>query len=65
VAPGGTLFVTEAVRGDGEPPADGPPWPLTRGEIESFGAGGLEPGSIETVEAPGSQRWRAEFTRPR
>jgi SAM-dependent methyltransferase len=65
VAPGGTLFVTEAVRDDGEPPADGPPWPLTRGEIESFGAGGLEPVRIEIVEAPGSQRWRAEFSRHR
>jgi SAM-dependent methyltransferase len=65
VAPGGTLFVTEAVRDDGEPPADGPPWPLTRGEIESFGAGALEPVRIEIVEAPGSQRWRAEFSRHR
>ena len=67
VAPGGTLFVTEAVRADGEPPADGPPWPLTRAEIESFGAGGLEQVRIDIVEdprQPGSRRWRAEFSRP-
>jgi SAM-dependent methyltransferase len=63
VAPGGTLFVTEAVRADGEPPADGPPWPLTRAEIESFGAGGLELVQIDIVDGPGSQRWRAEFSR--
>jgi SAM-dependent methyltransferase len=67
VAPGGALFVTEAVRGDGEPPADGPPWPLTRAEIESFAAGALESVSIDIVDhptQPGSRRWRAEFRRP-
>lgn len=67
VAPGGTLFVTEAVRDEGEAPADGPPWPLTRAEVESFGAGGLEQVRIEIVEdprQPGSRRWRAEFNRP-
>jgi SAM-dependent methyltransferase len=66
VAPGGTLFVTEAVRPDGDPAADGPPWPLTREEIESFGAGGLEPVRIDLVEdprQPGVSRWRAEFSR--
>jgi SAM-dependent methyltransferase len=60
VAPGGTLFVTEAVRADGDPPAEGPPWPLTRAEIESFGGGGLEPVRIDVTE----DRWRAEFSRP-
>ncbi|HEV2780070.1 MAG TPA: class I SAM-dependent methyltransferase [Actinophytocola sp.] len=57
VAPGGTLLVISAAA-DGEPP--GPPWPLTRAEIEAFGAGGLEPVRIEHSDG----RWRAEFRRP-
>jgi SAM-dependent methyltransferase len=60
VAPRGTLLVIAAARGegDGEP---GPPWPLTRAEIESFGTGGLVPVRIEDAR---DGRWRAEFQRP-
>jgi methyltransferase family protein len=61
VAPRGTLLVIAAARdasGDGQP---GPPWPLTRAEIESFGTGGLVPVRIEDVRDGG---WRAEFHRP-
>jgi SAM-dependent methyltransferase len=65
VAPGGTLVVVSGARADDEP-ADGPPWPLTRGEIEAFATGGVEAVRIEDLRgqaAPWSRRWRAEFRR--
>jgi SAM-dependent methyltransferase len=65
VAPGGTLVVVSGARADCEP-ADGPPWPLTRGEIEAFATGGVEAVRIEDLRgqaAPWSRRWRAEFRR--
>ena len=46
VAPGGTVFVAGAV-GDGH--ADGPPWPLTRSELEGFAVDGVEPATIDAV----------------
>jgi SAM-dependent methyltransferase len=65
VAPGGTLIVVSGARDDGAP-ADGPPWPLTRAEIEAFATGGVEAVAIEDLRgqaAPWSRRWRAEFRR--
>lgn len=65
VAPGGRLLVVMAV-GSGAETADGPPWPLTRAEIERFAAGSLTAVEIEQVPAPGvptALRWRAEFRR--
>jgi SAM-dependent methyltransferase len=59
VAPGGTLIVFSGVRGEGEE-VEGPPWPLTRSELESFARGGLE---AVRIEQP-SERWLAEFRRP-
>jgi SAM-dependent methyltransferase len=67
VAPGGTLIVNSAKRDEADGPPDGPPWPLTRAEVESFAQGGLERVAIELVEdprQPGQTRWRAEFRRP-
>jgi hypothetical protein len=67
VAPGGTLLVIAAVQGEHAGPADGPPWPLNRAEVESFAAGGLEPVRIEDLQDPvnpGVHRWLAEFRRP-
>ncbi|MGS0688571.1 alpha/beta fold hydrolase [Nakamurella sp. GG22] len=65
VAPGGTLLVIQAVRDDSDTDPEGPPWPLTRAEIERFGAAGLTPVQVERlVDDDGSARWRAEFTRP-
>ena len=61
VAPGGTLLV---VSGMADNWADGPdgPWPLTRTEIESFGADGLEFVRLETPPgSDGDPRWRAEL----
>jgi SAM-dependent methyltransferase len=63
VAPGGTLLVLSAARDEHER-ADGPPWPLTRAEIDAFAASGLRP---VRVEEPGGtlRRWQAEFYSPR
>jgi SAM-dependent methyltransferase len=61
VAPRGTLLVVAAARDEADGPVDGPPWPLTRAEVDSFARGGLEPGQIEALPGP---RWRAEFRRP-
>jgi SAM-dependent methyltransferase len=66
VAPGGTLLVIATAR-DGDGPVQGPPWPLTRAEVESFAAGGLVPVRIEDLrdaEQPEIHRWRAQFARP-
>ncbi len=65
-APGGTLLVIAAVHGDAGEAQSGPPWPLTRAEVESFSADGLTPTAIETTTMPGEsteRRWRAEFHR--
>ncbi|WP_433715333.1 class I SAM-dependent methyltransferase [Nocardia sp. CA-084685] len=60
VAPGGQLVVIAGIRAEGEQ-VSGPPWPLTRSEINSFAAGGLRAVDIEANHE--TQRWRAEFTR--
>ncbi len=64
VAPGGTLLVIQAVAD--EPDDDGPPWPLTRAEIDAFGQDGLVAVSVERLDrsAPGGRGlWRAELRR--
>lgn len=66
VAPGGTLLVVAFGRDTEELPA-GPPWPLSRAEIEAFGAGELRARRIEELRDAGPPevlRWRAEFGRP-
>lgn len=64
VAPGGTLAVVASAREEGEP-AQAPPWPLTRAELDRFTESGLEPVLIEDIRESGHRRWRARFTRPR
>jgi hypothetical protein len=61
VAPRGTLLVIASARDEADGPVDGPPWPLTRAEVESFARGEVEVARIEELEGP---RWRAEFRRP-
>lgn len=66
VAPGGTLLAVQGATR--QPDDDGPPWPLTRTEVEAFGRDGLEAVSIEELAAPGAApgrpgTWRAEFRR--
>jgi len=66
VAPGGVLIVISAARADDQQ-ASGPPWPLTRSELDAFAASGLVPGQVEdlaTEMPPFPRHWRVEFTRP-
>lgn len=66
VAPGGTLLVVAASREDGSAP-DGPPWPLTRTEVDAFAADGLVPVLVQRLPHPDDTRvlrWRAELRRP-
>jgi SAM-dependent methyltransferase len=64
VALEGKLLVL-AVAQDGDAPVTGPPWPLSRADIESFAVEGLVAVSLELVrEPPGMHHWRAVFTRP-
>jgi SAM-dependent methyltransferase len=65
VAPGGTLVVVAASRPD-DGPVDGPPWPLSRAEVDAFAVGGVTAVKIEAVpgaEAGSRPRWLAEFRR--
>jgi SAM-dependent methyltransferase len=64
VAPGGTLLLIARAR-DGEGPASGPPWPLSRGEIMRFAQHGLTVQAVEALGDPtdGKPHWRAVFRR--
>jgi SAM-dependent methyltransferase len=67
VAPGGTLLVVAASREDDGTVPDGPPWPLTRAEVDAFAADGLAPVRVERLPHPDDTRvlrWRAELHRP-
>jgi hypothetical protein len=64
VADGGTLLVIATARDERDGIPDGPPWPLTRAEVDAFAADGLTPVEIEEVREPGvPPRWRAVFRR--
>lgn len=65
-APGGTLIVMARAR-EPEQAVEGPPWALTRAEVDALGQSGLEPVRIEDFtdpQMPWPRRWRAEFRRP-
>jgi len=63
VASGGTLLVLAVAREEGVP-VEGPPWPLTRADIDCFAVEGLEMSSVEEFrDPPETHRWRAVFTR--
>jgi SAM-dependent methyltransferase len=65
VAPGGTLIVLARGR-EPDDDDDGPPWSLTRTEIDAIATGGLRAIRIEQVTGGPSTaawRWRAEFRR--
>jgi len=65
-AAGGTLLVIAAVHDSTGEPQPGPPWPLTRAEIDEFATDGLTQAAIEITTMPdasGERRWRAEFHR--
>jgi 2-polyprenyl-3-methyl-5-hydroxy-6-metoxy-1,4-benzoquinol methylase len=67
VAPGGTLIVIAARAEQTGAQLKGPPWPLTREEIDAFTTDGLSPVVVEELSdprPPNGRRWRAEFWRP-
>ena len=59
VAPGGTLVVLATAREE-HSEVQGPPWPLTRAELDAFAAGDLVLRRVERIEA--GAWWRAELT---
>jgi SAM-dependent methyltransferase len=67
VAPGGRLLAIARGREDSEPLGQGPPWPLTREEIDGFRRAGLVEESFEDyadAEPPWVRRFRALYGRP-
>ncbi|HKV05229.1 MAG TPA: class I SAM-dependent methyltransferase [Candidatus Acidoferrales bacterium] len=68
VAPGGRLLVLARGRGEGETGGPGPPWPLTRAEMDGFVRAGLQEELFEDYaepEPPWVRRFRALYRRPR
>ena len=66
VAPRGTLIALARAREPGQT-VQGPPWALSRAEIDALTGDGLAPVNIEDITDPGMpwpRRWRAEFRRP-
>ena len=67
VAPGGTLFVVQIVRDDGEEVGAEPPWLLDRAEMEGLAGEGLVAESLERVPNPADpelrDRWRMVLSR--
>jgi SAM-dependent methyltransferase len=66
VAPGGHLLVIARGREENEPEGPGPPWPLTRAELDGFRRAGLEEMSFEEYadpEPPWVRRFRALYRR--
>lgn len=67
VGPAGILLVIATGR-EADDAVDGPPWPLTRDEINAFVHGDLQRTVVEDVRKagqPSHRRWRAEFRRPK
>jgi SAM-dependent methyltransferase len=63
VAPRGTLLVLADRRDAADGPVDGPPWPLTRAEIDAFASARLVPVRVEEL-AHNRGYWRAELRAP-
>jgi SAM-dependent methyltransferase len=66
VAPGGRLLVIARGRAEDEPEGQGPPWPLTRSEIDGLFRAGLTEDSFEDYaepEPPWVRRFRALYRR--
>ena len=62
VAVGGTLVVVSGIW-DGDGPRDGPPWPLTRAELDQFEET-LRPVDVGVARVGAEARWRGEYVRP-
>jgi len=66
VAPAGRLLVVSGALGDGDDPDEGPPWLLSRAELDEFAADGLVSTGIDCVpgaDGGGSHRWLAAYVR--
>jgi SAM-dependent methyltransferase len=59
VAPSGTLLVLATTREEGTE-VNGPPWPLTRAELDDFAAGDLVLRHVERIQD--GTWWRAELS---
>lgn len=63
VARSGELLVITGIREQSDH-TDGPPWLLTRVELDSFATRGLRTTQVEQISCPGwPTRWRAVFSR--
>jgi 2-polyprenyl-3-methyl-5-hydroxy-6-metoxy-1,4-benzoquinol methylase len=62
VAPGGRLLVVARAREEGQEVA-GPPWPLTRGQIQALAVDGLRLETLEAMSAERGPHWRALLRR--
>lgn len=64
VAPGGVLLVISRARDEGDS-IDGPPWPLTRAQIDALAVDGLRLVALDDIAASDGilRHWRAEFLR--
>ena len=60
LAPEGTLLVLATTRDEGTE-VNGPPWPLTRAELDEFAHGGVTLRRVERIE--NGTWWRAELSR--
>ncbi len=69
LAPGGELLAVQFVHEDGAPEDDGPPWLLTRAEMESFAVGDVSLVSLHRDPHPlrpgGPDAWVGLFRRGR
>lgn len=63
VSDSGTLVLIASALGPGDDPGDGPPWPLTRAEVDDFAQDGLVGIEIEERSAAGIRRWWGRFGR--
>ncbi len=65
VAPGGTVVAIAAATDVAR--EEGPPWPLTRDDLDGFERAGLTPVSIERIQtrsqSPFASHWLAQFAR--
>ena len=61
VAPGGTLVVVSGIH-DGSGEREGPPWPLTREELDRFERT-LRPVEVGVARIGAEARWRGEYAR--
>lgn len=61
-APNGQVLVIARCPGESDPP--GPPWLLTRNEVESVAVDGVRLTRLRRIPMRGGDRWVGEYTRP-